>query len=65
MAGVDVLKVKELGGWRSLAMVQRYAHLAPAHLHTAVERLVASAVEEVIRLHWARRAVYRNHLMRL
>ena len=39
--------VKELGGWRTLAMVQRYAHLAPAHLHAAVERLVASAVEEV------------------
>ena len=49
MAGVDVLTVKELGGWRTLAMVQRYAHLAPAHLHTAVERLVGSAVEEVTR----------------
>jgi hypothetical protein len=27
-------------------MVQRYAHLAPGHLHAAIERLVA-AVEEV------------------
>jgi site-specific recombinase XerD len=41
MAGVDLLTVKELGGWRTLAMVQRYAHLAPAHLASAVERLVA------------------------
>src|SRR5262245_16133281 len=39
-AGVDPLTVKDLGGWRTLAMVQRYAHLAPAHLHAAVERLV-------------------------
>jgi site-specific recombinase XerD len=40
MAGTDLLVVKELGGWRTLAMVQRYAHLAPAHLAAAVERLV-------------------------
>jgi integrase len=43
MAGVDLLTVKELGGWRRLAMVQRYAHLAPAHLQAAVERLVVSS----------------------
>lgn len=41
MAGVDLLTVKELGGWRMLGMVQRYDHLAPGHLHDAVERLVA------------------------
>jgi site-specific recombinase XerD len=40
MAGVDLRSVQDLGGWRSLAMVQRYAHLAPEHLHDAVERLV-------------------------
>ncbi len=40
MAGVDLRTVQELGGWKTLAMVQRYAHLAPAHLHQAVERLV-------------------------
>jgi site-specific recombinase XerD len=45
MAGVDLLTVKELGGWRTLAMVQRYAHLAPNHLQAAVERLVGSAHE--------------------
>ena len=42
MAGVDLLTVQR-GGWRTLAMVQRYAHLAPDHLRAAVERLVALA----------------------
>lgn len=41
MAGVDARSVQELGGWRTLAMVQRYAQLAPDHLLAAMERLVA------------------------
>ncbi len=28
-AGVDLRTVQELGGWRTLSMVQRYAHLSP------------------------------------
>jgi integrase len=40
MAGVDLLTVQILGGWRTPAMVTRYAHLAPEHLARAVERLV-------------------------
>lgn len=43
MAGVDLRTVQVLGGWRTLAMVQRYSHLAPAHLREAVERLVPAA----------------------
>lgn len=43
MAGVDLRTVQPLGGWQSLAMVQRYAHLAPDHLRAAVERLVRAA----------------------
>ena len=43
MAGVDLRTVQQLGGWQSLAMVQRYSHLAPDHLRAAVERLVQSA----------------------
>ncbi len=39
MAGADLLTVKELGGWRTLAMVQRYAHLAPGHLRHALQRV--------------------------
>jgi integrase len=43
MAGVDLRTVQELGGWRSLAMVQKYAHLAPAHRLAAVEALVRAS----------------------
>jgi len=39
MAGVDLLTVKELGGWKSLTMVQRYAHLSRSHRREAIERL--------------------------
>ena len=42
MAGVDLLTIQKLGGWRTLSMVQRYGHLAPDHLRAAVERLVRS-----------------------
>ena len=45
MAGVDLRTVQELGGWRTLSMVQRYAHLAPGHLQAAIERLVTNAAE--------------------
>ncbi|MGY6215716.1 tyrosine-type recombinase/integrase [Methylolobus aquaticus] len=31
-AGVPLDKIQLLGGWSNLAMVQRYAHLAPEHL---------------------------------
>jgi integrase len=40
MAGVDLRTIQELGGWRSLKMVERYAHLSPNHKAEAVERLV-------------------------
>lgn len=35
MAGVDLYTVARLLGHRDLSMVQRYAHLAPAHLQAA------------------------------
>ncbi len=41
MAGVDLRTIQELGGWSSLAMVQRYAHLSASHKAEAVERLAA------------------------
>jgi site-specific recombinase XerD len=40
-AGVDLRTVQELGGWKTLSMVQRYAHLSPGHLAAAVEKIVA------------------------
>jgi integrase len=39
MAGVDLRTIQELGGWRSLKMVEHYAHLSPSHKAEAVERL--------------------------
>ena len=39
--GVDLRTVQELGGWKTLSMVQRYAHLSPDHLAAAVEKIVA------------------------
>jgi integrase len=47
MAGVNMLTVQTLGGWRTPAMVQRYAHLAPDYLARAVERLVTEAPRAV------------------
>ena len=46
MEGVDLLTIKELGGWKSLPMVQRYAHLSPSHRRSAIERLVARQAAE-------------------
>jgi integrase len=42
MAGVDLLTLKDLGGWKTLAMVTRYAHLMPGRLREWVERLVVA-----------------------
>jgi len=42
-AGVPLLEVMRLGGWRSYSMVvNRYAHLAPDHLADAAQRLANS-----------------------
>jgi len=39
MAGVDIRTVQELLGHKTIAMTVRYAHLAPKHTLSAVERL--------------------------
>ena len=41
MAGVDLRTVAELMGHKTIQMTMRYAHLAPAHQRSAVERLVS------------------------
>ncbi len=41
MAGVDLLTIKELGGWKTLSMVTRYAHLSPNHKRAALGRLIS------------------------
>jgi integrase len=38
-AGTPLAVLKELGGWASLDMVMRYAHLAPGHLAEHAERI--------------------------
>lgn len=40
MSGVDLYTVKELMGHSTIQMTERYAHLAPEHKASAVERLV-------------------------
>lgn len=38
-AGVDPQMLKTLGGWSTLAMVERYSHLSVEHLRAAAERI--------------------------
>jgi len=38
MRGGSLLALKEIGGWRSLKMVERYAHLSPDHLRNEMAR---------------------------
>jgi integrase len=45
MAGVSLRTLAELLGHKTLAMVMRYAHLAPAHLRDAVERIAVSSTD--------------------
>jgi len=47
MAGVDPLTIQQLGGWRTLQMVQRYAHVSLDHKRQAIERLSAAATNTV------------------
>lgn len=42
--GTSLQELKELGGWKSFAMVLKYAHLAPDHLAAAAERLTGSRI---------------------
>ncbi len=39
MAGTDLRTIQELGGWRSIQMVERYAHLSDEHKRAAIDSL--------------------------
>ena len=39
MAGIDLITIMKMGGWKSLRMVQRYAAVDTTHMHEAVEKL--------------------------
>lgn len=41
--GTPLYVLKELGGWQTLEMVNKYAHLAPEHLSTYAERVTLGA----------------------
>lgn len=41
--GVDLRTVQELGGWATLSLIQRYAHVSPARKAEAVEGLVRNS----------------------
>ncbi len=41
MSGMPLRILQELGGWSSLAMVQRYAHLTPQHKVDAVHKITS------------------------
>jgi site-specific recombinase XerD len=45
MAGVDLRTVQELLGHKTIGMTVRYSHLAPTHLHEAIERLAAKPTD--------------------
>jgi integrase len=46
MAGVDLRTVQELGGWKTMAMVERYSHLSRPHVAAAIERIATPPVSQ-------------------
>jgi hypothetical protein len=44
-AGTPLFVLQELGGWESVEMVRRYAHLAADHLAPFADRLSALSVQ--------------------
>ena len=47
MAGTDLRTIQELGGWRSIKMVERYAHLSDEHKRAAIEGLSRGRMDTV------------------
>lgn len=45
-SGTPLYVLQQLGGWQSLEMVQKYAHLASEHLAPYVERVSGLSIEE-------------------
>lgn len=45
MAGVGLRTIQELGGWKDIKMVERYAHLSDTHKAEAIEKITASSSE--------------------
>ena len=45
--GTPLYVLKELGGWETLEIVKRYAHLAPEHLKEYAERVSFGATSQI------------------
>jgi len=50
MTGVDPMTIQQLGGWKTLQMVQRYAHLSPDHKRAALGRLIPGRTDTALAL---------------
>jgi hypothetical protein len=50
MNGVDLATVKELLGHSTIQMTMRYAHLAKAHLRSAIEKFKVPSFRETPRI---------------
>lgn len=45
MAGASIKEIQEAGGWKTITMAARYAHLSPKHKESVVERLILPQTE--------------------
>jgi len=45
MAGVGLRTIQELGGWKEIKMVERYAHLSDTHKAEAIEKITGKSPE--------------------
>jgi hypothetical protein len=45
MAGVGLRTIQELGGWKDIKMVERYARLSDTHKAEAIEKITGKSLE--------------------
>ncbi|EFW11282.1 phage integrase, partial [Serratia symbiotica str. Tucson] len=49
-AGVPLSDLQEMGGWESIEMVRRYAHLSPSHLTEHAKKIDEALANDVTNL---------------
>lgn len=50
MGGTRLEELQQLGGWKTLQMVQRYAHLSPEHLASVANNARPVSIGKIVRL---------------